>query len=890
MAVGAGTALFVNGTCFCPAGPVGALELVVNGRAQPVMAHGMPRLDLFRAQHPTLDPFATDGVTSDPHSPDDPRLHSYSSGFWGIARVPAGQAEDGCELSLRARLEGGGIVERELARIPAAPARAVAAVAQPEPSAGPLVAICMATFDPAAEMLRRQIDSIRAQTHGNWVCVISDDCSRPDRFAAVRELVAGDPRFVVSRSPRRLGFYRNFERALGMSPADATFVAMADQDDLWHHDKLETLLGALGKAQLVYSDARIVAPDGEVVSGTYWTHRANNHSSMASLLVANCVTGAASLFRRELLERALPFPPAQFGHFHDHWVALIALALGEIAFVERPLYDYVQHGDAVIGHAAANGLLTVRHRMGRVERLKASPRERVVRWRMTFFVANCQVLQYAVVLQMRCGPQMSRAKRRIIQRFLAADRSLGVLVWLWLRGRRELRGRPETLGAEMGLLAGFLWRRALSMTARRRPTRRLRMDALPPLNLVPGPRARQPTGPLTREVAQRISPLAFGAGDDVPVRVNLLVSSVEARHFADDRLAVFHLARRLTDRGLRVRIVTTDPTGPLPRAWGRQIESQPGLESFLDRVEVVFGREVRLVEASRSDRFVATTWRTAHLAQSAARSLGGERFLYVIQDYEPADYPAGSHAALAGESYAFDHFALFSGRLLRDYFARNRVGVYEAGREAGDRHSLAFQSAVAAVDPPSARDLSRPRAPSLLFHARPEPGADRHAFELGVLGLDRALEGGAFKEWALHGFGTNAAERRIAVGGGSVLEVLPIEGRRSYAEMLRAHDVGLAFMCTPHPGPVPIEMASAGMLTVTNSFEDKTPEAMAEISPNLMTVEPTVEAIAAGLREVAGRVEDLEARARGSHVSWSRDWDRSFEDPLMDRLVELLTS
>ena len=48
--------------------------------------------------------------------------------------------------------------------------------------------------------------------------------------------------------------------------------------------------------------------------------------------------------------------------------------------------------------------------------------------------------------------------------------------------------------------------------------------------------------------------------------------------------------------------------------------------------------------------------------------------------------------------------------------------------------------------------------------------------------------------------------------------------------MLRDHDVGLALMYTPHPSLVPIEMASAGMLTVTNSFENKTPERMTAIS------------------------------------------------------------
>ena len=46
---------------------------------------------------------------------------------------------------------------------------------------------------------------------------------------------------------------------------------------------------------------------------------------------------------------ALPFPDTPGLQFHDHWLALVALAAGEVAYVDRPLYDYVQHAGAVFG-------------------------------------------------------------------------------------------------------------------------------------------------------------------------------------------------------------------------------------------------------------------------------------------------------------------------------------------------------------------------------------------------------------------------------------------------------------------------------------------------------------------------------------------------------------
>src|SRR6476646_2068232 len=221
------------------------------------------------------------------------------------------------------------------------------------PAKTPLVAICMATFDPDPALLQRQIASIREQTHEAWVCLISDDGSSDERFEQLRALTAEDPRFELSRADQQLGFYLNFERALKMAPPEAQCIALADQDDRWYPEKLDALLAALGDAQLVYSDMRIVDEAGGVVADTFWRGRRNNYTNLASLLLANTVTGAASLFRRPLLDRVLPFPPPVGDPFHDQWIASVALATGRIAYVDRPLYDYTQHGQAARGHDAA---------------------------------------------------------------------------------------------------------------------------------------------------------------------------------------------------------------------------------------------------------------------------------------------------------------------------------------------------------------------------------------------------------------------------------------------------------------------------------------------------------------------------------------------------------
>jgi glycosyltransferase involved in cell wall biosynthesis len=315
----------------------------------------------------------------------------------------------------------------------------------------------MATFEPESELLERQLETLREQTHSNWVCVVSDDASSPERYAELEQVVGDDPRFTVSRSERRLGFYRNFERALGMVPPEAELVAFADQDDRWHADKLATLAEAIKGAKLAYSDALAIRPDGTVVSETLWRTRRNNRTNLASLLLANTVTGAAAMFRRELLGLALPFPDAPGEPYHDHWVALVALSVGDLAYVERPLLDYVQHEGAVLGHEA----IEARPELTRAERIRRLGRDRrgaMDRWRDAYELEWLRVVAFAKALRERCGERLTPRHRRTLDLVLAGDRSPRTLAWLALRPMRALAGRNETKGFEHRLLRGLVWR------------------------------------------------------------------------------------------------------------------------------------------------------------------------------------------------------------------------------------------------------------------------------------------------------------------------------------------------------------------------------------------------------------------------------------------------
>jgi len=449
--VGTATAIFCFGTCFHSHEPIEDLELVLDGRRHRPAAFRMPRPDMPRS------------TQAGPHS--------YLSGFW--ATVPIERHEDvgTIELQAAARLADGRQLVAPLGRIALVerdpPPGLEAMPEQPGPG---LIAVCMATFGRDMDLFRTQVESLRAQSDKRWVCLISDDCSSDESLERIEQVVGSDGRFVLSRSERRLGFYRNFERALRMTPGEAELLALCDQDDRWHPDKLEVLRAALGSARLVYSDQRLVERDGRLLRETLWQGRRNNHENLASMLIANAVTGAAALFRRELLDVLLPFPETPGFQFHDHWLGVAALATGELAYVDRPLYDYVQHPGAVFGD--------VTHGRREGGRRFQGPRGAFERWRGAYFYGYLAREVQAQTLLVRGGPQLTEAKRRVLRRFVASGRSPAAFAWLAGRRARSLVGRTETLGSETQFAQGVLWRWLIGLAARRaRGPGRISLDA-----------------------------------------------------------------------------------------------------------------------------------------------------------------------------------------------------------------------------------------------------------------------------------------------------------------------------------------------------------------------------------------------------------------------------
>ena len=891
--VGKGAVLPVRGWCYSQSGPLRSLAILIGDAATPIPNHSWGRTDVFMEQCPAYDRSG----------------NSLLSGFEIVLAVPQASADRDEMVRLRATLQNGEVVEQSLGRIRLRTGYPATPTPVDWPGEGSRVAICMATFKPPAGLFQAQIASLQAQTHTNWVCIVTDDGTPNEDWDRVRRAMRDDERFVVFQNHARLNFYDNFQNALSRAPADADFIALCDQDDIWRPDKLETLLAAFREEhQLVFSDARVVDEDGRVLSGTFWSKRRNNYTDLPTLMVANTITGAASLFRASLLADVLPFPKQVGPAFHDHWIGLVALLKGRIGYVDRPLHDYIQHTKGVIGHnyhkwaGALSAFRTV---------LRAGPRRsemtrtaaQLLKQALDDYVFVVQKVVLARTLLLR-NPDLPSERRATLERFAQFDTSMRAAFREKVAATRERRTTLNLEGLMLWSMAGARLRNAV---LRRKQGQLLRrqlagpgrplLDAVVPDNRPkpPQPPPGQPEDPgivpvleygTTKWIHRNIKPLTLDISERNPKRVNLLLATINFDYIFGGYIGMFNLALRLKREGYRTRIILHEHTEWSMEDWRRKIQKYPGLTTLFDEVEVISRNDRSIpVEVSPDDRFVATNCWAAHIAHHTVQQLAETRFLFMAQEYEPYFLSMNSISALFQEAYTFPQVTLFSTELLQEFFRRERIGVF--ANPGGESDAAVFSNAIQTFNP--TRDqLTRTRR-RLLFYSRQEEHASRNLFELGMMALAALVEDPRvdLTGWSFHGIGSMGGNT-LELAEGLPFELVPKTSLQEYIRMMPSYDVGLSLMLTPHPSLVPIEMASAGMWTVTNTLANKTADRLRAISTNLIGVRPTVGGIVDGLAQAMARVGEVDERLAGARVNWPSDWDEAFPAESIRRIRTFL--
>ncbi|SDL46520.1 glycosyltransferase family 2 protein [Paracoccus chinensis] len=235
----------------------------------------------------------------------------------------------------------------------------------------PQVTVLMALYQ-GERYLRAQLDSIAAQT-ADWKLVVGDDGSNDAGPQIVQEFAREWPGRVELRAGPCQGAAANFMTLLAGLPEAPRHVALADQDDVWHADKLSRALAALesGGDQPALYCSRVQICD-EALGPLGLSHLPVRPPSFRHALVQNLVQGNTAVLNPAA--PALARAGAQGAGkvvMHDWWLyQLVSGAGGRVIHDPWPSLLYRQHGANVVGAndsagarlASLNRMLNGRHR------------------------------------------------------------------------------------------------------------------------------------------------------------------------------------------------------------------------------------------------------------------------------------------------------------------------------------------------------------------------------------------------------------------------------------------------------------------------------------------------------------------------------------------------
>lgn len=222
----------------------------------------------------------------------------------------------------------------------------------------PAISIAMATYN-GARFLEAQLESLAAQTLTPFELVASDDRSSDATVAILKDFAARAPFPVhVHVNETRLGYRRNFRSAA--QRCTGALISFCDQDDVWLPENLATVAAPFAdpKILLVYHNVRLMDGEGALMGRLCDPEQERTKLRQTPLPPIHFSFGLTQTFRAELRAYDDLWDESR-DHLedeilaHDQWYIFLALALGEVRFLDDELIRYRQHGANIYGSSGA---------------------------------------------------------------------------------------------------------------------------------------------------------------------------------------------------------------------------------------------------------------------------------------------------------------------------------------------------------------------------------------------------------------------------------------------------------------------------------------------------------------------------------------------------------
>ena len=269
------------------------------------------------------------------------------------------------------------------------------------------------------------------------------------------------------------------------------------------------------------------------------------------------------------------------------------------------------------------------------------------------------------------------------------------------------------------------------------------------------------------------------------------------------------------------------------------------------------GHANTLRDLPEADVAIATLWTTAY---QVAKAEGVGRKFYLIQDFEPMFYPAGTNYALCEEGYRLGLYGLCNTHRLRDLYAARYGG-----------RGWSFMPAVAdeVFHARGRTDIGHDGCATVFVYAR--PGHWRNCWELASPALEEVKRR----------LGDNV---RIVTAGswarpdelGNGITHLGLLDYKETGDLYRRCDVGVALTVSEHPSYLPLELMACGVPVV--AFDNPAGDWILDNGLNSLRARRTIDGLADAITTLASDPvlrSSMSAAALDTIAAEFSSWDRA---------------
>lgn len=216
------------------------------------------------------------------------------------------------------------------------------------------VDVVLSVYNPDKTFLKKQLESLNAQSWDNMEILIFDDCIESRCDVSIFQEVLNKKKWrMLHYKDVNLQYTKAFEELVRQT--DGEYVAFCDQDDIWDYMKIEKCVEVLkkDKTDLVATDRCLIDEKDKIICPSVRHNRPSPENSWNTFddigkynFFVTYAVGMSIVMKGEFVRSVVPFSKYTG---HDKWVLACASACNGVSFLDEVLVSYRRHGNNVSG-------------------------------------------------------------------------------------------------------------------------------------------------------------------------------------------------------------------------------------------------------------------------------------------------------------------------------------------------------------------------------------------------------------------------------------------------------------------------------------------------------------------------------------------------------------